>query len=679
MRPVPTGVTAADPRSRGMTLWWVLAGLIAVMFGLLHWEFLVRSARASIGDPNWQHIPIAPLVAGYYIFLNRDRILARPAKLCWPGLLILFVGVFCYLLALYPGRNDMLRGFSMVVSLFGVVLFVQGVPRMKLLWFPVAFMVFTIKVSDSLWERIAFKLTLIAAAASEVVLEIFGQILGFTIMKDGQSLTMSWIENGQRIEHGFRIAEACSGLRGLMTFIFMGVAMAFLWDRFWWQRLAMILLSVPVALAVNIARVVTLGLVNLWEPELAKGDSHLAVGLLWYIPGLILFLGIGKVLDMMVIVDEDASARSASGQTDPPEALPTPTGAAVLQNSPWLLGGAVLSVLVGLAYVLVLNARAANPVLEWLGTGPSYVGAALCIVGVLVVLVVLTRFVRTVLAGAILLIGVMFTAAVGLQSTVAATEIALIKKPVEMRHNFFKLPRDIGSWTLIGEAEPLEKDVEDELGTDNYITRYYRDTRLPESDPAAVASVHLAYYTGMIDTVPHVPDRCWVAGGVEPVDARTIDLVLDVPDAESAAEGAGLVAPVQLADPVDGRQQVRLPGESVEVRTFAGTDPESRQFVSATYFFVANGSFYASPNQVRFLAFDMHDKYSYYCKVEVRFLKLTDPAEIEQRTTVFLSEVLPEIMACLPDWTDVRAGRWPNDGAPPPVAADLSGNPGVQP
>ena len=217
---------------------------------------------------------------------------------------------------------------------------------------------------------------------------------------------------------------------------------------------------------------------------------------------------------------------------------------------------------------------------------------------------------------------------------------------------------------------PLDKDRQAELGTDDYITRTYRDTRLPEDDPGAYASVHIAYYTGMIDTVPHVPDRCWVAGGMLPGPSEVVTIPLDRGDATHDADGVRL--PARLAATGEGPGFARLPALEVPATRFTAFVPQRPdEPLTASYFFAANGGFYATPNMVRVQGFNLRDRYSYYCKVEVMFPGLRDAQRAEDRTADLLSHLLPEIMAALPDWTQVRAGAWPPDAsgpASPPAA-----------
>src|SRR5207253_2412975 len=56
--------------------------------------------------------------------------------------------------------------------------------------------------------------------------------------------------------------------------------------------------------------------------------------------------------------------------------------------------------------------------------------------------------------------------------------------------------------------------VVEELGTENFVTRVYAE-KLPTGSTGRprILQLHAAYYTGTIDTVPHVPDRCFVGAG----------------------------------------------------------------------------------------------------------------------------------------------------------------------
>ncbi len=88
------------------------------------------------------------------------------------------------------------------------------------------------------------------------------------------------IYNGQRLEPPLNVAEACSGMRLLMAFLALGVAMAYLHYRPIWQRLILLAVTIPIAIFCNIIRVTITGFIYvLGNPEYAQGIWHDFLGM----------------------------------------------------------------------------------------------------------------------------------------------------------------------------------------------------------------------------------------------------------------------------------------------------------------------------------------------------------------------------------------------------------------
>lgn len=248
-------------------------------------------------------------------------------------------------------------------------------------------------------------------------------------------------------------------------------------------------------------------------------------------------------------------------------------------------------------------------------------------------------------------------AAASMQAVIAAFDLALMKEPIDLRRGLEMLPSAVGPYTIHEKQPRLSSDQESALGTHEYISWIYRDTRKDENEPGALVRLHIPYYTGTIDTVPHVPDRCFVAGGAEPF-ARSIETVTLSSD--------------QMTDRADGsvkattatRKLVVLPERDVPltVVTFAHAQDKTQTYC-VTYFFVVNNTYTATPEGVRAKALNVTDRYAYHCKVEVMPYGATEPEQAAELTAEFLSYMLPEVFLCLPDWEAANA-------APDAEAAD---------
>jgi hypothetical protein len=84
------------------------------------------------------------------------------------------------------------------------------------------------------------------------------------------------------------------------------------------------------------------------------------------------------------------------------------------------------------------------------------------------------------------------------------------------------------------------------------------------------------------------------------------------------------------------------------------------QKIYAGYFFVANGGWVASANDVRLLAFNLTDDYAFYLKVQFT-AAAESPEHLASLSGLVLDDLLGELMRCVPDWAEVQAGRYPDD------------------
>lgn len=254
--------------------------------------------------------------------------------------------------------------------------------------------------------------------------------------------------------------------------------------------------------------------------------------------------------------------------------------------------------------------------------------------------------------------------AAGLNAAVASLKLSFRKLPVPLRKDVTAIPAELGPWVQVSLDQRLPEDIEKELRTLQYVQRLYVDTRkadpavlarwraaavkdqalraelersVIERDPAAAVRLHVAYYTGAVDTVPHIPDRCMVAGGYDPVGRRE-----------------------ELLDMGGGRT---MRTSFVQFQESAGhARPKT---LSVAYFFQVNGDYEHDPiTGVRRRLQNLLEKHGYFAKIE---LMTEGPASGEGAAAGageaakasmgdFLRHALPQIEAALPDWQQVTSG-----------------------
>lgn len=200
---------------------------------------------------------------------------------------------------------------------------------------------------------------------------------------------------------------------------------------------------------------------------------------------------------------------------------------------------------------------------------------------------------------------------------------------------------------------PLNKELIDSLGTDEYLQWRLVDTTKDSDDPTATARLFITYYTGKPDLVPHNPRECLAAAGMVLEEADSIEV-------QGASWGAR-----DDEIPVDVLT-FGFPGQSS--KTIAQT--EQPKLVVA-YFFYANGRYVTSRNGVRTAVNTIRDRYAYYAKIEMNFVDrnnrtLANATDTKAATRKLLDKLMPILWQDhFQDWEAIRAGAAPQVGGAP--------------
>ena len=260
---------------------------------------------------------------------------------------------------------------------------------------------------------------------------------------------------------------------------------------------------------------------------------------------------------------------------------------------------------------------------------------------------------------------VFIASAVGFRATVSSLNLYLRKEPVALQQSLDTIPTKLGRWKRVGLDSRLGEAMVESLGTRFYLDRQYAIDGNPAN---GVMTLHIAYYTGMIDAVPHVPERCWGAAGLNmvnqpaaillPIDQSKWDLVSGPKNVST-----GVIYPTaKVIDLVTRREEVvYMPiGETEMSVTVFQDEQNSRSRLVGGYLFIANARFTSSPNVVKTYAFDLSSRSSYYCKVQCSMFVNESEQPVDkwsELTADLLSELLPSLMRRLPDWTLIEASQ----------------------
>jgi exosortase len=345
---------------------WLKTLVIAALF-VATFRFNLRrlweKTNPIYGEANWGHAICVPLIGLYYLYLNREQfletrvqpllggrfgkgrvigalvcivlglavylfssqlfaasILKEPmrgaglglaalgvlvAAVDW-GIGLLLFGLLVFQYGIYPGRNDWTSDMGMVIALFGAVLLMCGWNVMRIAWFPIAFLVCALPWPPLIYSKVAMPLQELAAKVAVGTLNI----VGIEAIQGGTKIFMPRPPLPDRI---LNVAEACAGMRSLMTFISVGAAVGFLSNRPLWQRILLTVSAIPIAIFCNVMRVAGQGILDrLWSEKFAEGFAHQFVGLVMLMPAFFLILGVGWLLDQIFVEEDESEAGAAT-------------------------------------------------------------------------------------------------------------------------------------------------------------------------------------------------------------------------------------------------------------------------------------------------------------------------------------------------------------------------------
>jgi len=257
---------------------WVKAAL----YGLLLAGIFYTSHRVMIGwwendDYTYCYL-IAPIVL-YLIWEKRKdfaRVEARPS---WTGLVPLVFGIFLFWLGELAGEFTTMYFASWFV-LVGLLWMHLGWQKLKVIWFPIVFIIAMFPPPNFFHFNLTLQLKLISSQIGVAMMQVYG---------------LSAYREGNIIDLGFtklQVVDACSGLRYLYPLIIMAILLAYFYKGSLWKKALLVLSAIPLTIITNSLRIAMTGILyEIWGPAVAEEFFHGFSGWFIFMFGLAVLLG----------------------------------------------------------------------------------------------------------------------------------------------------------------------------------------------------------------------------------------------------------------------------------------------------------------------------------------------------------------------------------------------------
>jgi exosortase len=264
---------------------WALAALLALAF----LPGGIALARIWVSVDYYSHGFLVPLFA-LWVAHQRGHLRRRPPLVRerrGTALVALAIGV--YAAGLLSGSATV-QGVALVAAVTGGVLYLWGREHLRALAFPLAFLLFMVPLPASWLNPLIVDLQLRVSSAALDLLHAFD----FTIAREGNVLLLPG-------DQSLFVSEACSGITSIVVLTPLAVALAYLSERSWARRVAIVAAAVPAAMLGNLVRVlVTAVAANAYGVERATNNTlHEFAGLLTFAFSCLLLIGVGPLLRLL--------------------------------------------------------------------------------------------------------------------------------------------------------------------------------------------------------------------------------------------------------------------------------------------------------------------------------------------------------------------------------------------
>lgn len=257
--------------------------LLMVMVGL-YWNIVPAMVSDWYRDDNYSHGFIVPLVTGYFIYVRSDELARVRVAPAHAGLAVVVLALLQLTVGWFGTEYFTMRS-SLVVLLAGLVIYLFGMEAFRALRLPICYLLFMVPIPYIIYDAVAFPLKLLVSRVSVAAL----QMMGVVAVREGNIIMFPSLT--------LEVADACSGIRSLVSLAALAVAYAFFISLTPARRAILIAASVPIALFANALRVIGTGvLAQWWGEKAAKGFFHEFAGLAVFALAMVLLVALGGLL-----------------------------------------------------------------------------------------------------------------------------------------------------------------------------------------------------------------------------------------------------------------------------------------------------------------------------------------------------------------------------------------------
>jgi len=270
----PISLSAHGSGYRLPTRTWLSAALIGFFLLLLYGRVGAKLVHDWLAFPDYSHGLLIPFFFAYVLWRKRYILMGTPVQPKWAGLPFVALALLIYVTGVF-GADLFLSRVSFVLLTIGLLWTLAGRPMLRRWTFLLFVMLLAIPLPAVILNHITFPLQIQASEVASAALPVFG----VPVLREGNVINLPAMP--------LEVAEACSGIRSLMSLFTVAVIYGYLLEPRTSVRVILAAASLPIAVLANAVRIIGTGLcVQYWDPEKALGFFHEFSGWLLFVISL---------------------------------------------------------------------------------------------------------------------------------------------------------------------------------------------------------------------------------------------------------------------------------------------------------------------------------------------------------------------------------------------------------
>ena len=252
---------------------------------VIFWPSLRTAISLALRDDRYLQIILAPLVCAFLIFRQRTEIFSRARYSPRAGIPLLSLAMLLGIVSIYrnPGSQSTglsLAVFALILAWIAAFVLCYGVKSFWAGVYPLCCMFLMIPLPPSWMDRIAACLQHGSAAVSYQIL----RLSGIPVLRHGTQFSLPGLD--------FEVAPECSGIHSSLALMMVAILAGYIYLRSGWTRSALILLTIPIVLFKNAARIVVISTLGAYVDRgfLDGPFHHRYGGLLFSVVGVAVFV-----------------------------------------------------------------------------------------------------------------------------------------------------------------------------------------------------------------------------------------------------------------------------------------------------------------------------------------------------------------------------------------------------